>query len=105
MVDARGNTMTQDLSWFRPTGPYVQQGGSTVLSCTGVLVIGGTSLSERGREAPKSLDVLELIEASANMGWCECECIRVSFRLPPRVYSRPSFYRLKEGRVICMGDM
>ena len=67
-------------------------------------VVGDTSLSERGREAPKSLDELELIEASVNMGWCECECIRVSFRLSPRVYSRPSFYRLKEGRVTCMGD-
>ena len=68
MVDARDNTMTPDLFWFRPMRPYVQQGGgSTVLSCTGVPVVGGTSLSERS-EAPKSLDVLEAIEVNANIG-------------------------------------
>ena len=32
-----------------------------------VLVVGDTSLSERGREAPKSLGVLGVIEASANV--------------------------------------
>ena len=64
--------MTPNLSWFRPMRPYIQQGGSTILSCTGVLIVGGTSLSERGREAPKSLDVLELIEASAKMRTREC---------------------------------
>ena len=33
-----------------------------------MLVVGDTSLSERGREAPKSLGVLGVIEASANIG-------------------------------------
>ena len=44
------------------------KGVSTVLSCTGVPVVGGTSLSGRGSEAPKSLGVLEAIEANANVG-------------------------------------
>ena len=39
-----------------------------------VLVVGDTSLSERGREAPKSLAVLGVIEASANSGWSESVC-------------------------------
>ena len=69
MVDARDNTMTLDLSWFRSMRPYVQQGGgSTVLSCTRVPIVRGTSLSGRGSEAPKSLGVLEAIEANANVG-------------------------------------
>jgi len=40
-----------------------------------MLVVGDTSLSEseRGREALKSLGVLGVIEASANIGSCECE--------------------------------
>ena len=40
---------------------------STVLSCTVVLVVGDYKLGERGREAPKFLYVLELIEANANI--------------------------------------
>ena len=47
-----------------------------------VLVVGDTSLSERGREAPKSLGVLGVTEASANIG-CSgsvCSCRRPSFR-------------------------
>ena len=65
--------------------------GSTVLSCTGVLVVGGTSLSERGREAPKSLDVLEMIEASANMvRWSASVSVSLRLRvpLPPFIDSR-----------------
>ena len=69
--------------------------GSTVLSCTGVLVVGGTSVSERGKEAPKSLDVLGVIEVSANIGSCECEC---EFACVRSCVS-PSFYRPKEGRI------
>ena len=68
MVDARGNTMTPNLSWFRPTMLTSNREESTVLFCTGVLLVEGTSLSKRGRETPKSLDELELIETSANMG-------------------------------------
>ena len=49
--------------------------GALYYLAPGVLVVGDTSLSERGREAPKSLDALELIEASANMGRGECECV------------------------------
>jgi len=48
-------------------------------------------LSERGREAPKSLDVLELIEASANIGRRECECLSVVCScapIPPFIGSR-----------------
>jgi hypothetical protein len=41
---------------------------STVLSCTGVLVVGGYKLGERGMEASMSLRMLELIETSANIG-------------------------------------
>jgi len=52
MVDARKNTVTPGLS-------YRERG--TVLSYTGVLVVRGTSLSERGKKAPKSMGVLELI--------------------------------------------
>ena len=46
-----------------------------------VLVVGNTSLSERGREAPKSLGVLGVIEASANIGYSGsvCSCRRPSF--------------------------
>ena len=65
-------------------------------------------MSERGREAPKSLDVLELIEAGANMGRCECECVCVCFArapLSPQRELASSFYRLKEGRVTCTGDL
>ena len=47
----------------------------TVFSCTGVLVVGGTSLCRRGREAPKSKSVLELIEVSANIRGCESVCV------------------------------
>ena len=54
---------------------------SIVLSCTGVLVVEGTSLSERGREAPKSLDMIGVIEASANIRSCECECEFACVRL------------------------
>jgi len=36
------------------------EGVSTVLSCTGVLVVGGTSLGERGRETPKSQCVIAI---------------------------------------------
>ena len=39
-------------------GPYVQQRRMYCVTCPGVLVVGDTSLSERGREAPKSLEVL-----------------------------------------------
>ena len=47
---------------------------STVLSCTGVLVVGGYKRGERGREAPKSLLEEELIEASANIGAQKSVC-------------------------------
>jgi hypothetical protein len=40
---------------------------STILSCTEVLVVGDYKLGEKGREAPKFLYVLELIEANANI--------------------------------------
>ena len=46
-------------------------------------------MSERRREAHKSLDVLELIETSANMGRRECECIcPACVFLPPFIDSR-----------------
>ena len=50
-----------------------------------MLVVGGTSLCGRGREAPKSLSVLELIETSVNIG-------RVRVRPPFRcVFWPPPF--------------
>ena len=38
----------------------------TILSCIGVLIVGGTSLCRRGREAPKSLGVL-------GFDWGKCQ--------------------------------
>ena len=78
---------------------------STVLSCTGGACSRGYKRGERGREAPKSLLVEELIETSANIG-----VQRSVFALPVvrsvvfyRV-GRPPFYRHKEGRCTCTGD-
>ena len=69
MVDARRNIETPGLSWFLPMRPYVQQRRMHCITCTGALVVGDTSLYERGREAPKSLVVgVLVIEASANIG-------------------------------------
>ena len=68
--------MTHDLSWFRLMGPYVQQRECTLYYLAlGTPVAGDTSLGERGREAPKSMRMLELIEASANMCRNELECV------------------------------
>ena len=58
MVDARRNTMTPGLSWFRPMRPYVQQRSVHCITCTEVLVVGVTSFGERGRDAPRSLGAL-----------------------------------------------
>ena len=68
MVDAKRNTVTPGLFWFRPMRPYVQQIRMHCITCTGVLVVQDTSLCGRGREAPKSLGVVVLIETSANIG-------------------------------------
>ena len=57
--------------------------GSTVLSCTGVLVVGGTSLSERGRELPSLWSW-----ASAN----ESLCVNVFERACPRAEGSGSFF-------------
>ena len=57
--------------------------GTLYYLAPGVLVVGGTSLTERRREAPKSLDELELIEASANVRRGECVCVRVLEGLSP----------------------
>ena len=57
---------------------HTAERASTVLSCTGVLVVGGKSLGERGREAPKSQSTREMIEESANMGKNELESVCVS---------------------------
>ena len=75
--------MTPGLSWFRSRRPYIQQKGRHYITCTGVLVVGGTSLSERGRGAPKSLDVLGVIEASANIGWSDSVCSRRRYSMWP----------------------
>ena len=49
-------------------GQYVQQRRMHCITCTGALVVGDTSLYERGREAPKSLVVgVLVIEAGANI--------------------------------------
>ena len=54
-----------------------------------MLIVEGTSLYGRGREAPKSLGVLEVIEVSANIGRLRvplCDYVLAS-----------SFYRLRRG--------
>ena len=105
MVDARRNTETLGLSWFRPTSRTSSRGGGTVFSCTRVLVVGGTSLRGRGREAPKSPGALELVEASANIGSCKSACVRLGVLFSPLVPSTcapPSFYRPKKGGYICV---
>jgi hypothetical protein len=67
MVDARDNHNDTRVYPGSDHGAVRLVGcASTVLSCTGVLVVGGYKRGERGREAPKSL--LELIDASANIG-------------------------------------
>ena len=79
MVDARGNTGAHGLSWFRPRGHTSNKGvcEGTVLSCTEVPVVGGTS-EARERKAHMSLLVEELIEASANIGAQKSMCALVS---------------------------
>jgi hypothetical protein len=59
------------------------KGVCTVLTCTGVLVVGDTCLGERGREAPKSQRTRGVIEASANMGKNVLECARALRVRPP----------------------
>ena len=80
MVDARGNTKTHGLSWFRPRGRTSSKGvcEGTVLSCTGGACCRGYKQGERGREAPKSLLEEKLIEASANIGAQKSVCALVS---------------------------
>ena len=69
-----------------------------------MLVVGGTSLCERGREAPKTLGVLGLIEASANIGRVRvCACATARSRLVCLSAFRSSFYRLKEGGLHAWG--
>jgi len=76
---------------------------STVLSCTGVLVVGGKSLGERGREAPKSLCTRGMIEESANTTKNELESVCVGESDPSGKRPASSFYRLKEGRLHVRG--
>ena len=70
IVDAEDNTGMHGLSWFRPRGRTSSKGvcEGTVLSCTGGACSRGYRRGERGREAPKSLLEVKLIEASANIG-------------------------------------
>ena len=57
-------------------GTYVQQRECALYYLApGVPVVEDTSLGERGREALKSLRMLELFEASANMWRNELECM------------------------------
>ena len=74
MVDARGNTGTHGLSRFRPWGRTSSKGvcEGTVLSCTGVPVVGGTSEARKGGKLPS---LYYMIEASANIGAQESECV------------------------------
>ena len=77
----------------------------TVLSCTEVPIVGAYKRGERGREAPKSLLEVRMIEASANIGAqesvCVCVCVDeqvngwkvISVEVPAS-----SFYSHKEGR-------
>ena len=76
MVDARGNIVTHGFILVPAVGQYVQQGvcECTVLSCTGGACSRGYKRGERGRKAPRSLLVEELIEASANIGAQKSVC-------------------------------
>ena len=80
MVDARGNTGTHDLSWFRPRDHTSSKGvcEGTVLSSTGGACSRGYKRGKRGREAPKSLLEEMLIETSANIGAQKSVCALVS---------------------------
>ena len=55
--DARDNTVTHGLSWFRPRGRTSSKEvcESTILSCTEGAYSRGYKQGERGREAPRSL--------------------------------------------------
>jgi len=57
MVDARRNTMTPGVSWFRPMRSYVQQRSVHCITCTEVLVV-GVQAEARERERVKLLDLL-----------------------------------------------
>jgi hypothetical protein len=89
MVDARENTVTPVLSWFRPMRPYVQQGEGYCI----ILHRSGRSRGyklvwerERSSQVPGSAGV---IEASANIGRGEracvfCLCVTASSFCRPR---------------------
>ena len=79
MIDAKGNTGTHGLSWFRPRGHTSSKGvcEGTVLSSTGGACSGGYKRGERVKEAPKSL-LEEVIEASDNIGAQKSVCALVS---------------------------
>ena len=65
--DARGNTVTHGLSWFRPRGRTSSKGvcEGTVLSCTRSACSRGYKRGESGRKAPGSLLEVEGVEMSA----------------------------------------
>ena len=69
-VDARGNTVTHGFILVPAEGGRTSNKGvceSTVLSCTGGACSRGYKRGDRGRQAPRSLLEVELIEANANI--------------------------------------
>jgi hypothetical protein len=94
------------LSWFRPRGRTSSKRvcECTVLSCTGVPVVGEYKRGERGREAPKSLlsDRCKCQYQAPKRGNVFCEsCVRED-----RLWKKEptaSFYRHKKDRSTCTG--
>ena len=69
-VDARGNIVTHGFILVPAEGGRTSNKGvceSTALSCTGGACSRGYKRGDRGRQAPRSLLEVELIEANANI--------------------------------------
>ena len=69
---------TQERMVYPGSGRRAVRPAKGVLSCTGGAYSRGYKRGESGKEAPKSLLVEKLIEASANIGAQESVCPLVS---------------------------
>ena len=91
--------------WLRGrTSSRVCEG--TILTCTGVPVVGGYKRGESGREAPKSLlEWLRQVPISRRVGECVfCELCASRWTCPEKEPAS-SFYRHKEGRLHAWDDL
>jgi hypothetical protein len=100
MVDAK-QLKTQDLSWFRLQGPYVQQwcARGTILLSTGVPVVGRL---QAGRERRRDLQVPGGMIGMSSDVVGELENVRCLVSCPLRRGSSPFFYRPRRGRITSM---